>query len=318
MSSTTVFHRSQHLAETDLVPIPEDGSPSAVWGAACSFCDGTDRNPVWNLQQGPDVDLMECNQCSAISASRFPSDVTLTKYYQGYYSPDVSPTDESKITFDHPERLAKHILKNLPKNSCEVFNILDFGGGDGTIAYLIAKDLVEYGVREVIVKIIDYSDHIVASGNSKIHIEKAESIASLGVEKFSLVIASAVIEHYPAPQQLVSDLLACVKEGGAFYARTPSMIAIMKLAKKIGVHIDFTYPGHMHDLGQKFWEKYFNSMPGFSLVVSRPSIVETVFSTNFFRTLVAYVMKAPWHILGSRYQLVGGWEVLVTKNRSNV
>lgn len=317
MSSTTVFHRSQHLAEADLVPIPEGGPPGAAWGAVCPFCDGADRAPVWKLQQEPNVELMECNRCGAISASRFPTDATLTKYYQGYYSPDVSPVDDSKITFDRPERLAKHILRNLPRSNSGTFNILDFGGGDGTIAYLIAKELVASGVQEVIVKIIDYSDHLVSPDDAKIKVEKVANISSLGVEKFSLVIASAVIEHYPAPRRLVAELLACVKEGGAFYARTPSMIAIMRLAKKVGVLIDFTYPGHMHDLGQKFWEKYFKEMPGFSLVMSRPSIVETVFSSNFIRTLAAYVMKAPWHILGSRYQLVGGWEVLVTKSRSD-
>lgn len=317
MSSTTVFHRSQHLAEADLIPIPEGGSPSAAWGAVCPFCDSADRNAVWNLQKQPSVDLMECNRCSAISASRFPTDITLTKYYQGYYDPDVSPVEDSKITFDHPDRLAKHIVKRIPISNVGVFNILDFGGGDGTIAYLIAKELIASGVERVVVSIIDYSDHVVSSGDSRIDVKKVESISSLGGEKFSLVIASAVIEHYPAPRQLVSDLLACVKDGGAFYARTPSMIAIMRLAKRVGVHIDFTYPGHMHDLGQKFWEKYFKNIPGFNLIVSRPSIVETVFSSNFFRTTVAYMLKAPWHLLGSRYQLVGGWEVVVTKGKGN-
>jgi hypothetical protein len=312
MINTTIFHRSQHLSETDLLPVPSRPAGDAVAGV-CLFCQSTDRKPVWNLQRNPDVELMECVQCHSISASRLPTGRALDEYYQGYYSSGGSLADEGEITFAQPHRLAKHIVKNMPRPTPKIFSILDFGGGDGTIAYLIAKELVGLGVTTVSIEVIDHSKNVVVSDDSRIDIKKIKGLVDIGHTGFTLVIASAVIEHYPMPDALISDLLEKVCHGGVFYARTPTMVPIMKLAKKAGIHLDFTYPGHMHDLGQKFWEAYFQKRCHFSLTVSRPSIVETTFGGNFLRTLAAYAMKFPWHFLGGRYGLVGGWEILAVK-----
>lgn len=89
----------------------------------------------------------------------------------------------------------------------------------------------------------------------------------------------------------------------------------MKLARIFGVKLDFTYPGHIHDLGQAFWEHYFsaNQKDTFNLLVSQPSIVETTLSLNFIRTVAAHALKSPWYILRKHYPLVGGWEILAQR-----
>jgi hypothetical protein len=100
-----------------------------------------------------------------------------------------------------------------------------------------------------------------------------------------------------------------------FYARTPYMLPIMKLLDFIGAHIDFTYPGHLHDLGQSFWENFFKkNATDFRVLKSRPSFVETGFRQNFIRTLFAYILKSPWYIFRRNYSLVGGWEIFAYKH----
>ena len=92
---------------------------------------------------------------------------------------------------------------------------------------------------------------------------------------------------------------------------------IIHLSKFLGVNWDFTFPAHIYDLGQDFWESLFNdkiTKEYFTILRSTPSIVETSFRNHFWRTLFAYALKAPWYVLGKRYTLVGGWEVLVRKN----
>lgn len=86
----------------------------------------------------------------------------------------------------------------------------------------------------------------------------------------------------------------------------------MKLLARFGVRLDFTYPAHLYDFGEGFWKKFFaKSGINFKLIISRPSMVETTFTQNFPRTLIAYILKAPWYILRKNYGLVGGWEVFV-------
>jgi hypothetical protein len=102
---------------------------------------------------------------------------------------------------------------------------------------------------------------------------------------------------------------------GIFYARTPYMLPMMKAFRLIGVNLDFTYPGHIHDLGQAFWENYFTTEQSdeFQVLASSPSIVATTFGKHFLRTVAAYSLKAPWYLLGKSYKFVGGWEIFAQK-----
>jgi hypothetical protein len=67
-------------------------------------------------------------------------------------------------------------------------------------------------------------------------------------------------------------------------------------------------------MGQEFWERLPDTLRGevgkLDVVSSRPSIVETCFRQDAVRTVAAYLLKAPWYVLGRRYKLVGGWEVV--------
>jgi hypothetical protein len=111
-------------------------------------------------------------------------------------------------------------------------------------------------------------------------------------------------------------LLNSLCDGGRAYFRTPAMSAAIKLAAHFGVHIDFTYPGHIHDMGQAFWDNVLKSLDigsGFRLIRSRPSVVETEFRVHPSRTVIAHALKWPWYLLRHRYTVVGGWEAVIAR-----
>jgi hypothetical protein len=108
-----------------------------------------------------------------------------------------------------------------------------------------------------------------------------------------------------------------MRPGGVFYARTPSVVPLFRIFQFLHLHYDFTYPAHLHDFGQGFWERILLCLDcdpaSFSIVRSRPSLIETVFRLNPVRTAVAYALKSPWYLFSRHYRLVGGWEILIQR-----
>lgn len=115
--------------------------------------------------------------------------------------------------------------------------------------------LIERGAAKVNITVVDYSKKTVRPQDARIAIDRADSINNFD-RLYEFVIASAVIEHYPHPGDLLRELLQRVRQGGIFYTHTPCIFPVMKLRRFIGFKMDFTYPGHIHDLGQAFWEGY--------------------------------------------------------------
>lgn len=268
------------------------------------------------LQDDPQVWLMKCPACGAASASRLPTGEALDQFYENYYESPLVRECDRKVTFDDAGRLAEHLARRVKKyGRYSSIRMLDFGGGDGTIAVLTARELVKHGVQQVDITIVDYNKELIKVDDEGISISHRESIDA-AVRAFDLVIASAVLEHVPNPKEILLNLLPLVKDGGFFYARTPCIAPLAKIFGNLGFKWDSNFPAHIHDLGQDFWESFLSSefcSGGFVLLESRPSLVQTTFRRYFIRTLAAYVLKAPWYVLGRHYSLVGGWEVFVQK-----
>jgi len=135
-------------------------------------------------------------------------------------------------------------------------------------------------------------------------------------QNFDIIIASAIMEHVP---NLGSDLLMLLNSlapGGTAYFRTPSNSKMMRFLKNFGITLDFTYPAHLHDLGQPFWTRVLAAlhlMESHRLVHSKPAIVETYFWRAPVRTTAAWAMKAPWYVLDSNCAMVGGWEAIIQR-----
>ena len=300
------FHSGLHLKEDQLGPAEK----------ACPLCLCQEpRRPAFNLQADPDVDLLSCESCCGYSASRMPTAEALRSYYRDYYK-----EAEERVTFDLPQRLALHIFRRaFPVVPKRTLDLLDFGGGDADVARRIAKLLLEAGAAGVRILLVDFNAEVPPSDSSQISLDRVDSLEGATERSFDLVIASAILEHIPHPRRDLTSLLKALRAGGVFYARTPSVVPLLKMFRFFGLRSDFTFPGHVHDLGEKFWGTILGELPlGGSIDVldSRPALVETTLGIHPLRTVAAYLLKAPWRVLGSSYGLIGGWEVFFKRRGS--
>lgn len=288
----------------------------------CPIClfNGDRRNHII-LQKNPLIRLLECPQCRGISASYMPTTDYLKEYYSGYYDGIDRDKGDVNITFHEITRLANHIVKyiDIPKTE-RLFRILDFGGGDGTLAITIARALQSnHSNYQVKICIVDYNAPE-SRQMGDITIDSTQELNTLSNDApFDLVLASAILEHIPEPRATYLKLFDLMKVGGFFYARTPYITPIMRLIPVI----DFTFPGHVHDLGPSFWNRLPETFKiDASVVVSQPSIVETQFSKLFMRTLLAYLLKFPAYVENrfnrsnpdKLWNFVGGWEIVFRKS----
>ncbi len=305
--NVTAYQKSYKLQESDLLP-PDN---------SCRFCGSADRKGVFELQTNPDVQLLRCKNCYAYSSSRMPSDDALASYYNRYYESGIFEKTGEQVTSDDSFRqaslLAGKIRKYVPAGD---IRILDFGGGDGSISVKMALELLNYQFPHIEIIVVDLNQMEIDSPDSSITISNTQNLDSVNGE-FDIVLASAILEHLPDPNRIIQSLLKFLKTDGVFYARTPSVAKIISTFALMGIKIDFTFPGHLHDLGQKFWNGYMDKcLPdkrNYVILESRPSVSETTYRHYFFRSLVSNLLKLPWYILGSRYEMVGGWTILIKK-----
>lgn len=292
---TALYHRSAHLPESKLLPRL----------TACVICGSSFANPpIARIQRSPDVFLLRCPECHACSASRMPAADALTEYYAHYFEPSAP-----KITHDSPERFARHIASFIREPRREM-SITDFGGGDGRMAYSLAQILVRRGCSAIEIKVIDHVE-CVASRDPRIVIEAQRPGPAMPTS--DLIIASAVLEHLTDPLLALTHLFRALGRDGLLYVRTPAVAGFLELAMAHGRQLDFTFPAHLHDFGQLFWENILNLLPNrreFEILHSAPSLVETDFRHHPWHTVVAHIAKAPWRLLGNKYTLVGGWEIV--------
>ncbi len=302
------FHQSMHMDDDQLSsPVME-----------CPFCSSLQRKEISILQKNPRVLLLKCLKCHAYSASRIPTQKALKDYYSNYYdSPDASNSGY-RVTVDDLNRFGSYLAGKLNQYLDKKYiKILDFGGGDGSISSWTAKYLLKMGmVKRVKIVVADYHEKVISTRDERISVDKADRLENIQ-SAYDIVIASAIIEHLPRPGHVIDQLLNLLDMGGILYARTPYVVPLIKLFGLFGIKWDFTYPAHLHDLGQKFWESYFSSRkyPDYFIEIteSKPSIIETTLKKHFIKTLAAYIFKAPWYLLNQRYKLVGGWEVFLRK-----
>jgi 2-polyprenyl-3-methyl-5-hydroxy-6-metoxy-1,4-benzoquinol methylase len=304
----TAFHSGAHLEEMDLRPVE----------SACPLCSFRgERSAVLRLQSEPCVSLVACPNCGGFSASRLPTEEALRRYYSKYYQQGIF-RDIEKVTFDEPLRFAKHLLRRAkPFLKRRAPRILDFGGGGGNLSMSIARLLLEGGASHVDVVLVDYNAALARSDSPDISLECHDDLASANAADCDLVLASGILEHIPYPQEPFTRLLSAIRPGGVFYARTPCVVSLFRVLQGIGLPMDFTYPAHLHDMGESYWSSVLRVLPPqfhhYSIIWSHPSIVETTLRKNAMRTVAAYVMKAPWRLLGKSYPFVGGWEVLIRR-----
>lgn len=309
--NATCNHESKHLEENQVFDAR----------GHCPIClySGTRVQGI-RLQPNPEIYLLHCPACRGRSAAWMPKPEVLEEYYSGYFDPTETPgeDDAACVTFQGVERFARHLIRAMPVAAGILpVRILDYGGGDGSLALAITKYL---GNRSVSVTLVDYQKPrkmLLPENVEMSHVTRLSDISQKHPgQKFDIVLASAVTEHIPELHGVLKSLFGMIAPGGYFYARTPYMsnlIAYMPF-------IDFVYPAHVHDLGASFWNRIIRTFQlNAEIIISRPSIVESEWRKAFVRTLIAYSLKLPAHIEGKIaprrvdrwWNLVGGWEVVL-------
>jgi SAM-dependent methyltransferase len=283
----------------------------------CPVCGSDIPVRISRLQEYPDVWLMHCSECQVSFVDRFPTEVALQNYYSRYYDKPKFGQMQEKVHFHMPNRLASHIFQVL-QVSAEKPAILDFGGGDGTVAMLLGEMLIRQGAEAVSIMVVDHVEQCVEPSLPSISIQYTTDLMSVKPSSYDVVIASASLEHVPDPVSIMNQLFEALRSEGWFYARTPYVIPLMRLTRLLGIDMHFGYPAHLYDMGQGFWDSILHTLhleSELKLEKSQPSLVETTLASNFGRTIAAYTLKAPWRLFGQRWKLVGGWEVFLCKTK---
>lgn len=256
--------------------------------------------------------MLKCSRCHGCSASQMPKEDLLAKYYSQYYADSHLKTTTSNATY-----FARHVIASMSGlGRSNAVRILDYGGGDGSLSYAIAGELVGKSANcRVEIDLVDYEAPR-AFGEGSISVRGHTDLSEVEGE-YDLILASAVLEHVPQVNAVIRKLMASARPGTYFYARTPFMIPLARLIGKF----DLTYPAHVHDMGSSFWNRFVRTFDlKAELLASRPSLIETTFSEAPARTIAAFVMKLPSRLeLAVRrppptdplWTLVGGWEVVL-------
>jgi 2-polyprenyl-3-methyl-5-hydroxy-6-metoxy-1,4-benzoquinol methylase len=304
-----VLNVTQKLDEIDLNPISK----------SCLFCGDENRMAVGRLQSGPPIDLLRCLSCEIVSASRIPTSEYLDRYYKEYYDKPFLSDKKEKVAIGIPRCLAHHLFKRQKNNLLHRdLDLLDFGGGDGSVAVYLTEYLQ---IDSANITVVDHQPNVVfKSPPPHVRVDKFEKLQLVEKRHFDFVIGSAVLEHIPNPRETLRELLLRLRPGGVLYARTPYILPLWRFARMFGVKIDFTYPAHLHDMGARFWNRVLNTMMlemDYEVIESQTSLVETAFRDRPLLTTVAHLLKAPsTYLFGANWPFVGGWEVFIKRKSS--
>ncbi len=113
--------------------------------------------------------------------------------------------EQHSYSMRHRKNLANSIKSKNPKS------VLDYGGGFGTLAKLLAKDskLVQIEIFEPYP-----SQHLISSTKSLKNIDFIKSFKS---NYYDIVVSTDVLEHVHEPLTLLLNLVRSVKNGGYIY-----------------------------------------------------------------------------------------------------
>jgi SAM-dependent methyltransferase len=295
------YETTKHLLASDMRPA-DDGCP--ICGSTAS------RSGRLLIQRDPDVTLLQCGRCLGLSASHMPTRELLDSLYRSYYGHG----NEAHVIFQRPARLARHIVAsmNLAAIRSGDVRIIDFGGGDGTIARHAGELITRLVKRPARIQVIDYQRRTPLEHDS-VRVEFIRDVYEAN-DQCDLVIASGVFEHVPDLGSLLRQLVGRMREGGYLYARTVYALPFMRT-----FGVDMSYPAHVHDLGDAFW----GNLPAWFpvplvLAHSRPAIVETDLRQRPLRTVLAQCLKLPARLecfwtRNPSFKFYGGWEAVLQR-----
>ncbi len=277
----------------------------------CAFCGSKNVHKVDCIEIEPEINYFFCNDCKVSYADKQLSVKSTKELYLNYFDNHQLKTGiDSSLLGEHLYTFFKD--KNFNNKSLK---ILDFGGGDGSIGKYLSDILkIRKDISACAIDVFDvYECEKKLEGVTYLTNEN-----EIELNKYDIIIASAVLEHLNDPLSKLHLLFNSLKINGYFYARTPYRLPLRFLIRKIsGKKIGMQFPWHLFDLGRPFW----NNLPNLiyskfglkiKIELSQPSIVQSPFKENKMKFIFAKLLKMPGYVF-KKWNYVGGWEVFIKK-----
>jgi 2-polyprenyl-3-methyl-5-hydroxy-6-metoxy-1,4-benzoquinol methylase len=278
---------------------------------SCALCGSNNIKKIECIENEPEVNYFFCKDCQVNFTDKQLTVKSTKDLYLNYFDNHQLKTGiESSLLGEHLYNFFKH--KNFSSKSLK---ILDFGGGDGSIVKYFANQLeTKNDFNNTILDVFDvYECEKKLDGVNYLSTE-----SDIEINKYDIIIASAVLEHLNSPLSNLQLLFNALKKNGYFYARTPYRLPLRFLISKIsGKKIGMQFPWHLFDMGRPFW----NHLPSliyskFGLEVkielSQPSLVQSPYKENRKKFIFAKLLKMPGYVF-KNWNYVGGWEVFIKK-----
>jgi len=195
----------------------------------CRFCDSADETfttwltGVYDLDRGSDqpFTLLQCRRCGLIQTDPFPTIETISALYSDGVSTDYE-FPEAGLIGRLKDAFAAHSVRSiLRKAKIAPGRILDFGTGAGRFAAACARV-----VPSATVVGADFAADPPAGSYYDGHPSRLAYVSyadvSRGGQKFDLIFARHVLEHFHDPRMALTQWLAALAPGGALYVEVPN------------------------------------------------------------------------------------------------
>jgi len=179
------------------VSLKEDALEAAL--LSCPWCNSNSTEKRIQIQLAPKIEFRQCNSCHIGFANRQPTSSFLNDYYQGYYD-----GKKQHVNAD-ASRFAKRILGQRSYN--DSVTILDFGGGDGSVAIAIAKLLIAKQPKPVTITVVDPNYIATTQPNHLIAVSSVTDL-SMAQKSFDFVLALGLGLELELELGLVRDFLS--------------------------------------------------------------------------------------------------------------
>ncbi|WP_269622996.1 methyltransferase domain-containing protein [Prochlorococcus marinus] len=287
---------------------------------SCRICGSYKLERALEVQSNPNIYFTRCTDCRITQCSCLPKKA----FIENLYNEKQNLLSKTEVNVgDRLGHAASHIAKNLYRQlnnrdrllNTKVIHVLDFGGGTGQLSIEILKKLRKLlGNIQFELNICDYSKPELKKNIIGIKTKSYRTLSDLPeLATFDICIASSILEHVTDPINDLFIIISKINRDGIIYMRTPWIIPLAALLKRIKIKIDTLYPIHLYDMGGDFYEgkvlrKLINR--NYKIVMSRTSFINASPSKQFITYILSAILKMPTYIFGIKWPFCGGWEVI--------
>ena len=180
-----------------------------------NYCISCNNSNFKNLFKKNNFDFIKCKNCGLVTISPLPTEKELEDYYK---SKTLGGNYDLKISIERDRSLKK--ILNLILKEKNNGNFLDIGCFDGRLLEFAEESgFISYGLElqeEAAKKASEKFENRVICGV----IENSQNI--FPNKKFSVIVASGVIEHLRSPDSLIKFVQNRLEKNGLFLIQTPN------------------------------------------------------------------------------------------------